>query len=77
MRWSSLQRKTEKAQLLLKQLYRQPIVDAKKVAEVVGVSASTANRLIKDFVALNILSEQTDFKRNRKFIFRTYVDIFK
>jgi len=74
---SKLGSKTEKAQLLLKQLYRQPIVDAKKVAEVVGVSASTANRLIKDFVALNILSEQTDFKRNRKFIFRAYVDIFK
>lgn len=68
--------KIEKAQQLIKQLYQAPITDAKQVSELLQISPSTANRLIKDLIALNILSELTGYKRNRKFMFTAYFKIF-
>ena len=39
---------------LIKQLFQVPITDAKQVAELLQVSPSTANRLIKDLIELKI-----------------------
>ena len=68
--------KIEKGQQLIKQLFQVPITDAKQVAELLQVSPSTANRLIKDLIELKILSELTGYKRNRKYMFRDYFKIF-
>lgn len=68
--------KIENAQLLLKQLFQVPITDSKQVSELLGISASTANRLIKELIELEILSELTGYKRNRKYIFTEYFNIF-
>jgi len=68
--------KIENGQLLIKQLFQVPITDSKQVAELLQISASTANRLIKDLIDLNILSELTGYKRNRKFMFKEYFKIF-
>ncbi len=68
--------KFENGQQLIKFLYQAPIIDSKIVAELLQVSPSTANRLINDFVELNILTELTGYKRNRKFMFKEYFDIF-
>ena len=68
--------KIENAQQLIKQLYQVPITDSKQVSELLQISPSTANRLIKDLIALNILSELTGYKRNRKFMFTEYFKIF-
>ena len=54
-----------------------PILRTKDIAALLSISASTANRLIVEFVRLGILEEYTGYKRNRKFIFREYVDLFK
>ncbi len=69
--------KIENGHRLINQLYQTPITDAKFVSELLQISPSTANRLIKQFVDLDILIELTGYKRNRKFIFKAYFDIFQ
>ena len=71
-----LGRKAEKAQVLIKQLYKIPIIDSKQISEFLKISPSTANRLIYDLIDLKILSELTGYKRNRKYIFKEYFKIF-
>lgn len=73
----SLGSKIENAHKLLKHLFQIPIVDGKFVAEYLEISAATANRLINQLIDLGILSELTGYKRNRKFIFREYFNIFQ
>lgn len=69
--------KIENGHKLINQLYQTPITDAKFVSEFLQISPSTSNRLIKQFVDLDILIELTGYKRNRKFIFKEYFDIFQ
>ncbi len=69
--------KIENGHRLINQLYQSPITDAKFVSEFLQISPSTANRLIKQFVDLNILVELTGYKRNRKFIFKEYFELFQ
>lgn len=66
----------EKGQQLLKQLFQIPITDSKQISELLGISPSTANRLIKELIELKILSELTGYKRNRKYMFTEYFNIF-
>lgn len=68
--------KIEKGQQLIKYLFQIPIIDSKYIPELLEVSPSTANRLIKELIDLEILSELTDYKRNRKFMFKEYFDLF-
>ncbi|MCB0644635.1 MAG: Fic family protein [Phaeodactylibacter sp.] len=65
-----------KARLLLDHLYQHPIVDAQDVAETTGYSMPSAYQLLDNFQQLGILQEQTGFQRNRKFVFREYLDLF-
>ena len=69
--------KMKNGQLLLKLLYQGPITNVKNTAESLNISIATANRLLSKFVELGILKEHTGYKRNRKFIFKEYVDLFK
>jgi Fic family protein len=62
---------------LLTELYRQPIVDTQLVMKKLGVSKTTALRAIGTLVELNILKEQTGYKRNRLFNFEAYIELFK
>ena len=68
--------KTEKGSKLLKILFENPIITAGKIVDEMGISHSTANRLLSDFEKLEIIKEYTGFKRNRKFIFKEYFEIF-
>jgi hypothetical protein len=58
-------------------LYSSLKMDATAVAEALDINISTANRLIDDFFALNILTEVTGFKRNRIFSFEEYIKVFR
>ena len=69
--------KVEKSHKLIKQLFQVPITDAKFVAIFLEISPSTANRFINQLVELGILEELTGYKRNRKYIFKEYFDIFQ
>ena len=72
-----LKSRIEKGQKLLRLLYRIPIMDSGTVSKSLEVAPSTANRLITDMIDLGLLEELTGYKRNRKYIFRKYFDIFQ
>ncbi len=72
-----LKSKIENGHLLLKHLYQVPITDSKFVSSYLKISPSTANRLINQFIELEILTELTGYKRNRKYIFKEYFNIFQ
>lgn len=68
--------KIEKANRLLKYLYKKPFTSVNDIIESLGFETTTANRLIKDFLSLGIVNEFTGFKRNRMFVFEEYFKLF-
>ena len=73
---TTLGKKTKTAQRLLNYLYTQPLVDIGDVAKALSINNATANRLVDDFLKLEILIETTGYKRNRVFLFKEYFDLF-
>ena len=61
---------------VLEHLYEHPIVSAKEVQELIGTTYQTANDLVSKFVDCNILQEFTRRARNRRFIYRRYLQLF-
>ncbi|MFQ6611417.1 MAG: Fic family protein [Fidelibacterota bacterium] len=72
-----LGKKQVKAKALLHHLYGKPVVDIDDVAKGLNIHFSTASRLIRDFVRLKIVVEETGFKRNRIFVFEDYIMLFR
>jgi Fic family protein len=72
----TLGRKQADAKKLISALYRDPILHGTQIVAILEVHASTANRIIQDFVKLGILRELTGYKRNRIYIFESYVKLF-
>jgi Fic family protein len=64
------------AKALLNYLYSKPVITLFDVMNGLEVSKQTANVLIQDFQKLNILEEQTGYKRNRIYIFKAYMQLF-
>jgi Fic family protein len=74
---SKMGSKAKRGLILVKSLYQNPIIDSNSICDLLDIAPSTANRLILDFQKEGILVELTGFKRNRKYIFREYFDIFQ
>ena len=73
-----LGKSTKNAVKLLKNLYKLPIVNVKKVEEFTGLSREGANRLVKKFVELNLLvPKEKDKKYGRIFIYKEYLRLFE
>lgn len=70
-------RRQDNVQKLIRHLYRQPVVDVKHVTDLIGGTANTASTLINDFVASSVLVEMTGQRRNRLFMFREYIFLFR
>ena len=73
----NLGKKTDNARKLLMHLYQSPVVSVKQVESILGVKYYSANELIKTLVEINILEETTGYSRNRVFMFKRYIDVFK
>lgn len=71
-----LGKRAPNARAALKLLYRNPIVSANELSQLLEVSTPTANALIKDFVQLNILRESTGQQRGRIYVFSRYLKLF-
>ena len=71
-----LGKRTPNAQALLDELFRLPVVNAKRVEELVGVSQPTASALVKDFARVGILREITGRRRDRLFVYDRYMALF-
>ena len=69
---------TKNAIKLLKNLYKLPIINVKKVEEFTGLSREGANRLVKKFVELDLLvPKEKEKKYGRIFIYKEYLHLFE
>lgn len=62
---------------VLDYLYKRPIVDAQRVAAIIGKTPRPAYKLVEDLEELNILREITGAERGRLYVFEDYVNLFK
>lgn len=69
--------RAKKAQKLLLYMFSKPIVNNKIVVKELGISFNSANRLITSLVELGLLNEITGFSRNRLFVLKEYMELFK
>jgi Fic family protein len=69
--------RASKAVMLVDELYKQPVIDAEKVAESIGISMPSAYKLIEAMVEKQILKEITGGQRNRVFVFEEYLSLFR
>ena len=65
------------AKKVIEFLYTQPIIDVSKVEELIQKSNVTAYKLISDLEKLDVLMEISGAQRNKLYIFKDYVDLFK
>lgn len=70
-------RRQDTAQALMRFLYGHPVIDVKQATARLGTSTNTASALIADLVGAGVLVEITERRRNRLFIFKAYLDIFR
>lgn len=64
------------AMMVVKYLYVRPVVDAKKVSEICGITLQSSYNLIEDLTERGILSEITKGKRNRLYVMKKYLQLF-
>jgi len=63
--------------VVLETLYSNPIISVETVSAITGLSYPNANRLVKDLCKIKILNEFTGRKRNRRFAYSSYLELFK
>lgn len=61
---------------VLERLYERPIVSVNDVQEIIGATYQSANDLIKRMAQSGILQELTGHARNRRYLYRSYVQLF-
>lgn len=61
---------------VLEHLYQLPIITVIAVQKLTNTSYPAANNLIKNFVKAGLLVEMTGNKRNRRFIYHEYLNLF-
>jgi Fic family protein len=61
---------------LLESLYQQPVVTNRSVAETLGIAPANATPLVGRLVDLRLLQEITGQRRNRRYVYRQYLDLF-
>ena len=62
---------------LLEHLYQQPILSARRTAELLQVTYPTANDLLRRLAGLGLLQEGTGAARNRIFVYLPYLRLFE
>jgi Fic family protein len=62
---------------LLDLLFQNPLINVGFVVDRLGIGTPTANLAIARFEKLAIIKEVTGFRRNRRFSFEPYLDLFK
>jgi hypothetical protein len=62
---------------LLQALFRKPVVSVKDVQGLAQLSPKAAGDLVEAFTERGLLVETTGYQRNRSFVFREYVEMFR
>ena len=73
---SSMGRRSHNGLALLDALYKQPIITARLVEEMIGVSQPTASALVRDMERIGVLRELTGRRRYRVFSYVDYLALF-
>ena len=71
-----LDRSAGNALRLHEQLFATPIIGVARAAECLGIGFAAANRLIDRMVDCGVLRELTGHRRNRRFAYQCYIDLF-
>ena len=75
---SELGRASKNAIVLLKNLYRIPIINVRKIEEVIDLSREAANQLVDRLVKLGILVHKDKSKKyGRLFVYKEYLNLFE
>jgi Fic family protein len=61
----------------LDHLFAQPVTTPQLLASALAVRYATANNLIARLVDTGVLAEMTGYRRNRRFAYRKYLDMFE
>lgn len=69
--------RAKNAQRLLLYMFSRPIVNNKIAEKELRISFNSVNRLIKSLTDLGLLKEITGYSRNRLFVLKEYLDLFK
>lgn len=62
---------------ILDNLYMHPVINAKQIGKITGVSMPTAYKILNEMIDYGILKELTGGKRKQVFMFDSYVRLFK
>ena len=73
----SLGLRANNAQKVLQYLLKRPMIEVNKVKEITGVSKRTAYHLIDDLENLRVLKEITGSKRDKLYVFDSYIKLFQ
>lgn len=73
----SLGRAAGNGHRVLERLYQRPIVSVNEVQALIGTTYPAANDLVGRLEANGILEEMTGQKRNRRFLYRDYLALFR
>jgi len=69
-------RKQKNAFAFIRYLYQRPIVTINTVKKLLDIQHNTAAALVKDFEHMGILKEVSGARRNRLYVFESYVRLF-
>lgn len=69
-------RRAERAEEVLRHLFKQPIVEVADIEKLLKVTYATANTMVEELSKIKILHEVTGFSRNRIFVYGDYLALF-
>jgi len=69
--------RAKKARQLIFHMFSSPIMNNKMIIKDLNLSFNSSNRLMKSLVEFKILKELTGFTRNRLFVLKDYLELFK
>ena len=72
-----LGRRVSLAQNILLEFFQKPICDISYLKEQLNITYNTVNSIVNVFVEKNILEEITGHTRNRLFVLKEYLDLFR
>lgn len=74
---NTFNRRADNASILLNYMFKKPLLTSSEVEDVCNVTKKTALSLLKEFVTLGWLKETALKKRQKYFVFESYIKIFK
>ncbi|MDP2720132.1 MAG: Fic family protein [Dehalococcoidia bacterium] len=70
-------KRAKQGAVFLHALFSKPVVTAKDVQTITGLSPKAANDLVRAFLTAGIIKETTGYQRNRVFSFEDYLRLFR